>query len=58
MRWEFVVALIIAIPIILFPAAFIWYLNIGGIYAAVKRALKRRATREKESKVVARANRR
>ena len=26
----------IAIPIILFPAAFIWYINIGGIYAAIK----------------------
>lgn len=34
----FVVALVIAIPIILFPAAFIWYINIGGIYQAVKNA--------------------
>jgi len=58
MRWEFVIALIIAIPVILFPAAFIWYMNIGRIYAVVKGALKRRAAREKESKVVARATRR
>ena len=28
-----IVALVIAIPIILIPAAFVWYLNIGGMYA-------------------------
>ena len=47
MQWEFIVALVIAIPIILFPAAFVWYLNVGGIYAAIKEASKRRATHEK-----------
>ena len=34
----FIVALVVAIPIILFPAAFIWYMNIGGIVAALKEA--------------------
>jgi hypothetical protein len=53
MQWEFIVALVIAIPIILFPAAFIWYLNIGGIYAAVKEARAKRAAREKGVKVTA-----
>ena len=48
MQWELVVALVIAIPIILFPAAYVWYLNIGGIYAAVKEARERRAARERE----------
>ncbi len=38
MQWEMVVALVVAIPLILFPAAFVWYLNIGGVYAAVKEA--------------------
>jgi hypothetical protein len=47
MQWEFIVALVIAIPIILFPVAFVWYLNIGGIYAAIKEARARRAVREK-----------
>ena len=32
------VALIISIPIILFPAAFIWYLNIGGVVQAMREA--------------------
>jgi hypothetical protein len=45
MQWEFVVALIIAIPLILFPAAFVWYLNVGGIYQAFKRLAARRAAR-------------
>ena len=45
MEWEFVVALIVAIPIILFPAAFIWYVNLGGIIQAA------RAARAKEKKL-------
>jgi hypothetical protein len=47
MQWELIVALVIAIPIILFPVAFVWYLNIGGIYAAIKEARARRVAREK-----------
>lgn len=53
MQWEFFVALVIAIPIILFSAAFVWYLNIGGIYAAIKEARARRAAREKNVRVTA-----
>ena len=51
MHWEFIVALIIAIPIILFPVAFIWYLNVGGIYAAVRQARKRRAAQEQQKRI-------
>ncbi|MFC1974708.1 hypothetical protein ACFLVA_01695 [Chloroflexota bacterium] len=53
MQWEFIVALAIAIPIILFPAAFVWYLNIGGIYHAIQEARKRRAAREERAGAVA-----
>jgi len=45
MEWQIVVALVVAIPIVLFPAAFVWYLNIGGVVAAVREA---RAAREKK----------
>jgi hypothetical protein len=55
MQWEFIVALVIAIPIILFPAAFVWYLNAGGIYAAIKEARARRAARERGTKAVVKA---
>ena len=47
MDWQIVVALVIAIPIILFPVVFVWYLNIGGIFAAVKEARARRVTHTK-----------
>ncbi len=49
MQWELIIALVIAIPIILFPAAFVWYLNIGGIYAAIKEARAKRAARAKKA---------
>jgi hypothetical protein len=47
MQWEFVIALVLAIPIILFPAAYVWYLNIGGMYSTIKEANARRVAREK-----------
>ena len=55
MQWGFILALVIAIPIILFPAAYVWYLNAGGIYAAIKEARARRAAREKGVKATAKA---
>jgi hypothetical protein len=55
MQWEFVVAILIAIPIILFPAAFIWYLSFSGIYATIKEARQRRAVHEGKTRVPAEA---
>ena len=50
MQWEFIVALVIAIPIILFPAAFVWYLNIGSIFSHAREAArKRKAVREEKA---------
>jgi hypothetical protein len=42
MEGPVVVVLAIAIPVILFPAAFVWYLNLGGVFAAVRVARARR----------------
>ena len=50
MEWQMVIALVVAIPVILFPAAFLWYLNLGGIYAAIKQARARKAARQKEAR--------
>lgn len=58
MHWEFIVALVIAIPIILFPVAVIWYLNVGGIYTAVRERRKRRAACEQERNMAAATDRR
>jgi hypothetical protein len=49
MQFEMLVALVVAIPIILFPAAFVWYLNIGGIVQAIREA---KAAREKKAAAV------
>ncbi len=48
MQWEFIVVLVLAIPIILFPVAFVWYLNLGGIYAIVKEAMQKRRSARRE----------
>jgi hypothetical protein len=44
MKWEIVVALALMAPIILLPVAFVGYLTVGGIYAAVRET--RRAGRK------------
>jgi len=36
-------ALALASPIILLPVLFVWYMNAGGIYAALKKAWTKRA---------------
>ena len=46
MEVTLIVALILAIPVILFPAAFVWYLNIGGIVTAMREA---KVAREKKA---------
>jgi len=43
MEWQIIVALVIAVPVILSPAAFVWYLNIGGVLAVVKELARKRA---------------
>ena len=49
MQWQLIVALVVAIPVILFPVAFVWYLNIGGIVQAVREV---KAAREKKAAAV------
>ena len=53
MAWQLIVALVIAIPIILFPVALVWYFNIGGVYAAVKEARAKRVAAKKKAKELA-----
>ena len=43
MQWELVVILVIAIPVILFPAAYVWYINIGGLIELLKEERVKRA---------------
>jgi hypothetical protein len=48
MRWEIIVALVVAIPVILFPAAFVWYLNGEGVVKAIREARAKKLARQKE----------
>jgi hypothetical protein len=50
MQIQLIIALAIAIPVILFPAAFVWYLNLGGMLKAVREARTREALEEKALK--------
>ena len=52
MQLGLIVALIIAVPVILFPAAFVWYLNLGGLVQAVREARQTKAAHEKEAATV------
>jgi hypothetical protein len=48
MAWQIIVALVVAIPVILFPVALVWYINISGIYTAAKerKTLKEQVVKE------------
>ena len=45
MQWEFIVALVLAVPVILFPVAFIWYINVSGLYQVMRDARQRQKIR-------------
>jgi hypothetical protein len=50
MQWELVVALVVAIPLILFPAAYVWYINIGGLVATLKESREKQAAPGKNTR--------
>ena len=45
MEWQIILVLVIFAPLILFPAAFIWYVNIGGFYKELKARRAEKAAR-------------
>jgi len=44
MTVEIIVALALAIPVILFPVAYVWYPTIGGLVQAARKARQAKAT--------------
>jgi hypothetical protein len=52
MTWQFLVVLALAVPVILFPIALIWFLDIGGIVKWVKQSRKRRELQQNESEFI------
>jgi len=45
MEWQIIVAIVIAIPLIVLPVAFIWYMNVSGLYQVMRDARERRKKR-------------
>lgn len=50
MEWQIIVALVVIVPVILLPVAFVWFLNFGGIYAARRAAKKSKAAQTQSAK--------
>ena len=44
MEWPIILGIVLGIPLILIPVAFVWYLNVSGIYHVIRasRARERR----------------
>jgi len=53
MEWQIILALVVVAPLILIPAALIWYIQIGGIYAAVKAVRQRAAAHQHPAEATA-----
>jgi hypothetical protein len=47
MQMEVIIALVIAIPVILFPAVFVWFINVSGLWTVWKESRAREKRRAK-----------
>jgi hypothetical protein len=54
MQWELIVAIVVAVPVILFPVVFVWFLNVSGLLTVWKesRARARRRAKAREEALV------
>lgn len=50
MDWQIIVALVVFVPLILLPVAFVWFLNFGGVYAARRAAKRSKAAEARATK--------
>lgn len=54
MQWQFIIALVLIVSVILAPVVFIWYLNLGGVYAWFKKVLRSRQAEAERDELVRR----
>jgi hypothetical protein len=47
---EAIIAIVVAVPIILFPVAFIWFINVSGLWTVWKESRARERRRAKARK--------
>ena len=57
MEWQVIVALVVAVPLILLPVVSVWYLNMGGVFAAYfSRMRAKQSVQEKSTEVAMEAS--
>lgn len=47
MEWYVIVIVVLMVPVILLPVAFVWYLNASGLYRVIRDARQRQKRRVK-----------
>lgn len=50
MEWYIILAIVLAVPIVLIPVAFVWYINASGIYTVIRETMKRQALRRQRAR--------
>ena len=50
MEWQLILALVVGIPVVLIAVAFVWYLNVSGLYQVMRDARRKRARAALEAK--------
>lgn len=50
MEWQVILAIVIAIPLIVLPAVFIWYMNVSGLFQVMRDARERQKKRARALK--------
>jgi len=51
MEWQVIVALLVGIPVVLFPVMFVLYLNVGGLLIVLKGEREKRRVNKKSTEV-------
>ena len=52
MEWYIILALAVGIFVILFPIAYVWYLNVGGVYSAIQKSRQKQVVSEEVAKTI------
>jgi hypothetical protein len=45
MEWYYILAIVLGIPIVLFPVGLVWYLNVSGLYRVIRDSRQRQRRR-------------
>jgi hypothetical protein len=45
MAWQIILGVVLGIPMVLLPIAFVWYLNVSGLYQVIRESRSRRQKR-------------